>query len=126
MFQRREVTTIVQRTVKEHISKPNQRCGEEDNPDSKMIDLIIESVGCKMPWSNEEMYHLRNCLSLEDFQSYFDSIEKLQEDFQRIPMKCTYNSWTAMPHTDDMFESPNTSVYVGLFLYGGKVNYFTF
>ena len=106
------------------MSKSNNECNnvKDYRPDDKMIELISQKIGCKLPWSRLEIESLKNCQHESDFNKYLESILNFQTDILNIPKKCHYDTWTFSHLEDFSKESNMTSIMLSLVATEGQVS----
>ena len=80
---------------------------EEYIPDKEIEELVMAQTGCNLPWSKFKLDNLGTCQSEEDFENYFNVLEKSQGEIKSKPKKCKYIAWLAAHYDDYTVEGDN-------------------
>ena len=125
LLYRRITNKILQWTVTEKISKKGDECivDKDYSPDRSMMTILTSRVGCNLPWSSVRIPGFEACTHFEHEQYLTEAVE-LQNEISKIPNKCSYNSWNALPFEEETVssETNSTFLYAALFSDSGKVS----
>ena len=114
----------LQWTIKERVSNSNCNGDQNYNPDEEMMKAITLKSGCNLPWSNFQIDRFNYCSTEKDYHNYFTELRMLQENIQKFPKKCKYDTWKASPLYDTHYNRNDNSTGISLIisLDGQKVN----